>query len=127
MRILVANDDPTLLRILERGLRAHGFEVVPVDSRRSADAVMADQSFGLVLLDTSLPDFGSVRAWLQVQVHRARASEAADRPPPVFLLLTARQDEIDGAEADGLKQDDYLLKPFALEELIGRIRAKTRP
>ena len=118
MRILVANDDPTLLRILERGLRAHGFEVVTVDSRRSAEAVLVDQSFELVLLDTSLVDFGCARGFVESLPTPRR---------PAFLLLTARQEDIARAETDSLAQDDYLLKPFALEELIGRIRAKTRP
>jgi DNA-binding response OmpR family regulator len=108
--VLIVEDDPTLLRILERGLRAHGFEVVAVDNVDGGAALAADKSVNLVVLDTSLASFDAT-----VELPRLRAT----RPHLPLLLLTPREEN---APAD----EDYLLKPFAFEELIARIRAKTR-
>jgi DNA-binding response OmpR family regulator len=118
VRILVANGDATLLRIVERGLRGHGFEVVAIDNASSAMALIADESLALALLDTSLYDFDGAA------LLGALAGRRANLP---LLLLTYDAEEIEQASAHGLTADDYLVKPFALEELIGRIRAKTRP
>jgi DNA-binding response OmpR family regulator len=108
MRVLIAEDDAVLARIVERGLRAHGFEVVAVDSAASALAVAGDKSIGIAVVDTSLVDFASAGVLEGLKAVRSSL--------PILLL----------ASPGALSSDDYLVKPFALEELIARIRARTR-
>jgi DNA-binding response OmpR family regulator len=102
--ILIVEDDPTLLRILERGLRAHGFDVVAVDTVDGAVTLAADKAINLVVLDTS------------VAASDAAAVRGKRSNLPV-LLLTAQPED---------SNDDVLVKPFAFEELIAKIRARTR-
>jgi len=106
--ILIVEDDPTLLRILERGLRAHGFDVVAVDTIDGAVTLAADKAINLVVLDTSLaaPDASEVLPALRGK----RATL------PVLLLAAQPEDS----------NEDVLVKPFAFEELIAKIRARTR-
>jgi DNA-binding response OmpR family regulator len=106
--VLIVEDDPTLLRILERGLRSHGFEVVAVDNVAGALALAEDRAINLVLLDTSVQG---------VDVHGVVGQLRARRTHLPVLLLTAN---------DFAGDEDYLVKPFAFEELIAHIRAKTR-
>jgi DNA-binding response OmpR family regulator len=108
MRVLIAEDDATLARIVERGLRAHGFEVVAVDSAASALAVAGDKSIGIAVVDTALADFDASAV--------LDGLKAARESLPILLL----------ASAGALSSNDYLIKPFALEELIAQIRARTR-
>lgn len=108
MRVLIAEDDATLARIVERGLRAHGFEVVAVDSAASALALATDRSIGIAVVDTSLTGFNGSDVLAGMRAARANL--------PILLL----------ASPGGVSSDDYLVKPFALEELIARIRARTR-
>lgn len=108
MAVLIVEDDPTLLRILERGLRAHGFEVVAVDNVAGALTLAEDKAINLVLLDTSLDGLDVEGVLGQLRARRAHLP---------LLLLTAN---------DFAGDEDYLVKPFAFEELIARIRARTR-
>jgi len=106
--VLIVEDDPTLLRILERGLRAHGFEVVAVDNVAGALTLAEDKAINLVLLDTSLDGLDVEGVLGQLRARRAHLP---------LMLLTAN---------DFAGDEDYLVKPFAFEELIARLRAKTR-
>jgi len=106
--VLIVEDDPTLLRILERGLRAHGFEVVAVDNVAGALTLAEDKAINLVLLDTSLDGLDIEGVLGQLRARRAHLP---------LMLLTAN---------DFAGDEDYLVKPFAFEELIARLRAKTR-
>jgi two-component system, OmpR family, response regulator MprA len=117
MRILVVDDEPAVREALERILRLDGFEVaLAADGReavRSQAAVPADA----VLLDVLMPGLDGL------EVCR-RMRDVGDRTP--VLMLTARDevgDRVAGLEAGA---DDYLPKPFALEELLARIRALLR-
>src|SRR5712692_121254 len=104
------------MRILERGLRAHGYEVVCADTAQHAVVLASDESIRCVVLDRSLPDAGDV-----VREHLRN-----QRPHLAVIVLTSRDDPMHvaaPAEPDG---DDFLPKPFAFEELIGRIHARTR-
>ena len=103
VRILIAEADEALGRIIDRGLRAHGFEVASVSNGPDTLALVADLSVRLVVFD--LPGADEVLE----QVH-------ATRPEVPTLRLVTGDDQ----SADGLK------KPFAFEELIARIRALTR-
>jgi DNA-binding response OmpR family regulator len=106
IRVLIAESDEALARIIDRGLRAHGFEVATVDNVAATLALASDAAVRLLLLDLPLPEdvVGAVRA--------ARADL------PILLLVTGDQ------HVDSIQ--DRLHKPFAFEELIARIRALTR-
>lgn len=116
MRLLLLEDDVTLGEGLRDYLRAEG-HVVDWFERLDAARLAATEPFDLLLLDWQLPD-GSGLAWL-------RARRAAGDATPV-IMLTARDrlgDRIDGLDSGA---DDYLVKPFAPEELAARIRALAR-
>jgi len=100
------------MRILERGLRAHGYEVVCADSAEHAVALANDESIRCIVLDRALP--GAAGEVLRDHLR-------SQRPQLAVIVLTSRDD---ATQTDD--DDDYLSKPFAFEELIGRIHARTR-
>ncbi len=117
MRILVVDDDPAVRRSLERALRLENYEVTLADDGRQALSELAVGSFDAVILDILMPEVDGV------DVCR-RLREAGDDTP--VLLLTARDavpDRVRGLDAGA---DDYLPKPFALVELMARLRALLR-
>lgn len=117
MAILVVDDDAALRRALERVLVAHGFAVEVAEDGDDALARLRSQSFDAVVLDVMLPGTDGIEV-----CERLRA--AGDRLP--VLMLTARyavRDRVTGLEAGA---DDYLVKPFANEELVARLRALLR-
>ncbi|AZM62474.1 MULTISPECIES: response regulator transcription factor [unclassified Streptomyces] len=121
-RLLVVEDEPTLRELLSASLRLAGFDVVPVETGAEALAAVRERRPDLIVLDVMLPDFDGFEV-----VRRLREQHSAAPPghPPV-LFLTARdapEDRIGGLRAGG---DDYLTKPFNLEELVLRIRAILR-
>jgi two-component system response regulator MprA len=117
MKLLVVDDEPAVRDALERALRANGYQVsTAVDGVDGLDRVAADAP-DLVVLDILMPRLDGLEA-----CRRLRAS--GDRTP--VLMLTARDavgDRVEGLDAGA---DDYLVKPFALEELLARIRALLR-
>jgi two-component system copper resistance phosphate regulon response regulator CusR len=116
-RVLVIEDDRKVLRGLERGLRAEGYEVAAVTDGGEGLRLAESESFDCLLLDLMLPG----RDGLQVLAELRRAGRAV----PV-LILTARdavEDRVIGLDAGA---DDYLIKPFALAELLARLRALLR-
>jgi DNA-binding response OmpR family regulator len=117
MRLLLVEDNESLVRLVSSGLRNAGFEVDTAGSQAESLEAISDGGYAAILLDLGLPD-GDGSAVLR------RLRERGD-PTPV-LVLTARgtvQDRVSGLE-DGA--DDYLVKPFALEELVARIHALLR-
>lgn len=117
MRILVVEPEAPLLRILERGLRAHGYEVVCADSAEHAVSLTSDQSIRCVVLDRALPAAARdvVRDHLRTR-----------RPQLAVIVLTSRDDPMHSPAPNEPDGDEYLPKPFAFEELIARIHARTR-
>ena len=113
-RLLLVDDDPQILNTLERNLRLEGYEVLTAET--GADALRLADGVDLVVLDVNLPGLDGFEI-----CRRIRYSD--DVP---VLMLTAR-DEIDDRVA-GLDAgaDDYLVKPFATEELLARVRALLR-
>jgi two-component system OmpR family response regulator len=116
MRLLLIEDDDILGEGLRDFLRAHGHGVDWCRSLGAADAHRGEP-YDALLVDWMLPD-GSGVDWLRARRHRGDATPA--------LILTARDrlnDRIEGLDAGG---DDYLVKPFAPEELAARLRAVSR-
>lgn len=117
VRILVVEDEPNLLDSLRRGLEREDYDVLAAKSIGEARRLALTQAPDGVLLDLMLPD-GEGLAML-----RDLRSEGFDKP---VLILTARdsvEDRVHGLDAGA---DDYLLKPFAFDELLARLRALLR-
>jgi two-component system KDP operon response regulator KdpE len=115
-RVLVVDDEPQIVRALRINLRARQFEVHTAATGTDALKVAARYPPDLVLLDLGLPDLDGVevieglRGW-------------TDAP---IIVLSGRSDSIDKVEALDAGADDYVTKPFGMDELLARMRAVTR-
>ncbi len=116
MKILVVEDDPAIRRILARGLREEGHEVAVASDLDEARAVLSHRQ-ELLLVDRMLPDGDGLALLRELR-------RQGDTTPAI--CLTAR--DAVGDRVEGLRDgaDDYLVKPFAFEELLARIDAVTR-
>ena len=117
MRALVIEDHPRMSELLERGLREHGYAVDAARTGAEGASLALEYDYDVVVLDLMLPDADGVEV-----LRRIRGD---GRWSPV-LILTARdkvEDRVRGLDAGA---DDYLVKPFALPELLARLRALTR-
>ena len=116
-RVLVVDDDPAVRASLERALKLEGYEVLTAANGGEALREVAVSPPDALVLDVLMPEVDGL------EVCR-RLRGAGDRTP--VLMLTARDavsDRVDGLDAGA---DDYLVKPFALEELLARLRALLR-
>jgi len=117
MRLLLVEDDAMIGEAIRAGLKREGFTVDWVHDGESASQVLRTEAFDLLLLDLGLPRKGGLEV---LTAARARGAEL-----PV-LIITARDavsDRVQGLDAGA---DDYLVKPFDLDELAARIRALLR-
>jgi two-component system KDP operon response regulator KdpE len=116
MRILVVDDEPQILRALATNLRARDFEVDLAHTGREGLQAAADHLPDLVILDLGLPDLDGVevvaglRGWTNVPI----------------IVLSVREAESDKVAALDAGADDYLTKPFGMNELLARMRAAMR-
>ncbi len=117
MRLLVADDDPAVRESLRRSLAFNGYEVTTVHDGVEALQAIPENSPDLVILDVNMPNLDGLET-----CRRIRAN-GDDLP---ILMLTAREDVRDRVMGLDAGADDYLPKPFALEELLARIRALLR-
>ncbi|MCC7412861.1 MAG: response regulator [Gammaproteobacteria bacterium] len=117
MRLLLVEDDPILGDGLAAALREDGYAVDWLSDGVAASAALAAEPFDLVVLDINLPR----RSGLDVLTELRRQGESV----PV-LLLTARDTLIDRVAGLDAGADDYLIKPFDIEELCARLRALAR-
>ncbi len=116
MKVLLVDDDPTLRRTLSIGLHAEGHDVlIAADGRTALQALREDRP-DLVVLDLGLPDLSGM------DVLR-RLREWSTTP---VVVLSARAESSEKVEALDLGADDYVTKPFGMEELLARIRAAAR-
>lgn len=117
MRILLVEDDRMIGESIRTALRQDGGAVDWVRDGRSADSTLASEQFDLVLLDLGLPQRDGI------EILRAMRSRHDQTPVIVLTARDALADRVTGLDAGA---DDYLVKPFELEELAARIRAVTR-
>ncbi|MBB2985121.1 response regulator transcription factor [Terracoccus luteus] len=115
-RVLVVDDDPRLQRTLSIALRAHSHEVLTAADGRTALQVAAEDEPDVVILDLGLPDLDGTEV-----LSRLRQTSAV----PV-IVLSARHESEDKVEALDLGADDFVTKPFGVEELLARVRAAVR-
>jgi DNA-binding response OmpR family regulator len=116
-RILIVEDEPGMAGFLDKGLSSRGYATKVVSKGSNALAIATEADFDLVILDLGLPD---VEGLSVVRELRRRG----ERLP--ILVLTAREDLRDKVEGLDAGADDYVTKPFKLEELLARVRVQLR-
>jgi two-component system KDP operon response regulator KdpE len=114
--VLVIEDDTSLRRALRTSLKARGFEVLESPNAQEGLVLVADDRTDVVLLDLGLPDIDGIEA-----LRRMRSF--SDVP---VVVLTARDRQQDKIEALDAGADDYVTKPFDVEEVLARVRAVLR-
>ena len=117
VRILVVEDEPKMARLLERGLTERGDVVEIATTGEDAVTVATLGDFDVVLLDVMLPDLDGFAVCRRLRERQCWA--------PV-LMLTARNAVEDRVQGLDVGADDYLAKPFSLDELLARVRALAR-
>ena len=115
-RILVVDDEPQIVRALSINLRARGYEVTTAGDGLEAIEVAAIAPPDVVVLDLGLPDLDGVDV-----IGRLRAQSAVP-----ILVLSGRSDSADKVEALDAGADDYVTKPFGMDELLARLRVMLR-
>ncbi|NQX03228.1 response regulator transcription factor [Rathayibacter sp. VKM Ac-2856] len=116
MKILLADDDAQLLRALRVTLGARGYEVVTAGSGTAALNLAVEHRPDLVVLDLGLPELDGLDV-----IHGLRGWSTAP-----ILVVSGRTGSADTVDALDAGADDYVTKPFAMDELLARIRALTR-
>lgn len=116
-RLLVVDDEPNIRELLSTSLRFAGFDVVAAGNGREALSAAEEHNPDLAVLDVMLPDMDGFTV--------TRRLRAAGRHFPV-LFLTARDDTEDKVTGLTVGGDDYVTKPFSLDEVVARIRAVLR-
>ena len=116
-QVLIVDDDPELRRFLAGELEAEGYAISEAANGQAALVQVRTTPWDLVILDWTLPDFSGV------EVCRRMRSSGITAP---VLILTARDDVRERVEALDAGADDYLTKPFSIEELLARVRARLR-
>jgi two-component system, OmpR family, KDP operon response regulator KdpE len=116
VKILIVDDEPNILATVAPLLRARGYEVLTAMTGRAALDAVDRHHPDLIVLDLGLPDLDGVQVCQQIR--------ASDHVP--ILVLSARGAEGDKVRALDAGADDYVTKPFGIEELLARIRAALR-
>jgi len=116
MRILLADDDPSILRALRITLSARGYEVLTASDGRAALEAATTEPPDLLVLDLGMPGLTGVEV-----IEGVRKRSALP-----ILVVSGRTDSADKVAALDAGADDYVTKPFAMDELLARIRALTR-
>jgi two-component system KDP operon response regulator KdpE len=114
--ILVVDDEPQIRRVLRSALSTRGYVITEAKTGEEALELMRKERPDLILLDVNMPGMGGIEACREIR----RTSDA-----PV-IMLTVRNAERDKVGALDAGADDYVVKPFGIEELLARIRAALR-
>lgn len=115
-RILVVDDEPQIRRVMRTSLIANAFEVSDARAGNEALDLIRSEKFDLILLDINMPGISGIDTCRELR-------RASDVP---IIILTVRTSERDKVQAFDAGADDYVTKPFALPELLARIRSLLR-
>jgi two-component system KDP operon response regulator KdpE len=115
-RILVVDDEPQLIRVLRTGLTSHGFEVRAAADGRAGFEVFSDWQPDLIITDLAMPNMDGLELCRRVR--------AISQVP--IIILSAKGEEKTKVEALDIGADDFVTKPFGIDELLARVRASLR-
>ena len=115
-RIMVVDDEQTILRMLTRTLEPEGYDIITTDNGRSALELLDKHGPDLVILDIMMPGLNGFQVLDRIR----------QRSNVPIIMLTARVEVTTLRDALALGADDYVRKPFGRGELLARIRAKLR-
>ena len=116
LRVLVVDDEPPIRKLLRVGLSAHGYQILEAANGKSALELL-NQAPNLVILDLGLPDMQGLDL--------LRTIRARNESVPI-VVLSSRSDEAGKVQALDFGADDYVTKPFGMDELLARMRAALR-
>jgi two-component system KDP operon response regulator KdpE len=116
LKVLVVDDEPPIRKLLRMGLSTQGYEILEAPNGK-ASLDLLSQNPDLVILDLGLPDMQGLEL---LRMMRAR-NEAVP-----IVVLSSRGDEVGKVQALDLGADDYITKPFGMDELLARMRAALR-
>jgi len=116
LRVLVVDDEPPIRKLLRMGLSAHGYLTLEAPNAKAALDLLSE-SPDLIILDLGLPD---------VDGHDLLRTIRARNESVPIVVLSSRSDEAGKVEALDLGADDYVTKPFGMDELLARMRAALR-
>jgi two-component system, OmpR family, KDP operon response regulator KdpE len=116
IRVLVVDDEPPIRKLVRMGLSVHGYETLEAPSAKAALELLATPP-DLIILDLGLPD---------MQGHDLLRTIRARNESIPIIVLSSRGDEAGKVQALDLGADDYVTKPFGMEELLARMRAALR-
>ncbi len=116
LRVLVVDDEPPIRKLLRMGLTAHGYQILEATNGKTA-LDMLSQAPDLIILDLGLPDIEGLDL--------LRTMRARNESVPI-VVLSSRGDEAGKVQALDFGADDYVTKPFGMDELLARMRAALR-
>lgn len=116
IKVLVIDDEPPIRKLLRMGLSTQGYEILEAPSGKVALELLA-QNPALVILDLGLPD---------IQGHELLRTIRSRNEAVPIVVLSSREDEAGKVQALDLGADDYITKPFGMDELLARLRAALR-
>ncbi len=117
MRILVVEDQPKMSGFVKKGLVEIGYVVDIAETGASAEAMVAENEYDLIILDVMLPDQNGM------DTSRHLRRDAYEGPILMLTALSTTKDKVNGLDSGA---DDYLTKPYSFDELLARIRALLR-
>jgi len=117
LRVLVIDDEPPIRKLLRVGLSAHGYQIMEASSGKMALELLGEQRPDLIVLDLGLPD---------MQGHELLRTIRARNDSVPIVVLSSRDDEAGKVQALDSGADDYVTKPFGMDELLARMRAALR-
>ena len=115
-RVLIVDDEPRYIRLLDANLRTEGYEVITANDGQQAIEVFSSQPIDLILLDIMMPRLDGFATCQRIR-------EFSNVP---IIMLTAKGEEQDRVRGLDMGADDYLVKPFSATELLARVRAVLR-
>ena len=116
VKVLVIDDEPPIRKLLRMGLSTQGYEILEAPSGKVALSLLSSD-LGLIILDLGLPDINGLDLLRTIRGRNERV--------PV-VILSSRGDEVGKVQALDLGADDYITKPFGMDELLARMRAAMR-